>query len=60
MMRVGAQLYTLREYCKTLDDFALTLRRVADMGYSIVQVSGSCAFERHELHQPIGWFASDG
>ena len=45
MMRVGAQLYTLREYCKTLDDFALTLRRVADMGYSIVQVSGSCAFE---------------
>ena len=53
MMRVGAQLYTLREYCKTLDDFALTLRRVADMGYSIVQVSGSCAFEADWLKKEL-------
>ena len=45
MMEIGAQLFTLREHCQTLDDFALTLRRVADMGYRTVQVSGTCAFD---------------
>lgn len=44
-MRIGAQLYTVREFCKTTDDFALTLRKVADIGYTTVQVSGTCAFE---------------
>lgn len=44
-MKLGAQLYTLREHCKTLEDFAATLKRVADMGYKYVQVSGTCAYE---------------
>ena len=44
-MRIGAQLYTVRDFCKSLDDFALTLRKVADIGYTTVQVSGTCAFE---------------
>lgn len=43
-MTVGAQLYTLRDYCRTPEDFACTLRRVADMGYTTVQVSGTCAY----------------
>lgn len=44
-MNIGAQLYTVREFCKTLDDFALTLKKVADIGYRTVQVSGTCAFD---------------
>ena len=44
-MQIGAQLFTLREYCKTLEDFSLTLKRVADMGYGTVQVSGTCAYD---------------
>ena len=44
-MRIGAQLYTVREHTKTLEDFALTLKKVADIGYTTVQVSGTCAFE---------------
>ena len=44
-MELGAQLFTLRDYCKTLPDFAETLKKVADMGYKTVQVSGTCAFE---------------
>lgn len=44
-MKIGAQLYTVREFCKTLDDFALTLKKVADIGYQTVQVSGTCAFD---------------
>ena len=44
-MRIGAQLYTVRESCQTLDGLAETLRRVADIGYRYVQVSGSCPYE---------------
>ena len=44
-MEIGAQLYTLREFCKTPADFAETLRRVADIGYKTVQVSGTCAYD---------------
>lgn len=48
-MQIGAQLYTTRELCKTLDGFAETLRRVADIGYKTVQVSGTCPFEAEWL-----------
>ena len=48
-MRVGAQFYTLREYCKDLDSFSETLKKVADIGYKFVQVSGTCPFEAEWL-----------
>lgn len=44
-MKIGAQLFTVREYCKDLESFAETLKRVADIGYKTVQVSGVCAYE---------------
>lgn len=44
-MKIGAQFFTLREYCKTLDDFALSLKKVADIGYTTVQISGVCDYE---------------
>ena len=44
-MQIGAQFYTVREQCKTLDDFALTLKKVADIGYKTVQISGTCPYE---------------
>ena len=44
-MIIGAQLYTVREYTKTLEDFAETLKKVADIGYTAVQVSATCPFE---------------
>ena len=39
-MKVGIQLYTLRDYCKTPEDIYNTLKRVADIGYTCVQMSG--------------------
>ncbi len=48
-MRIGAQFYTLRDYCKNLDDFALSLRKVADIGYKTVQISATCPFEAEWL-----------
>ncbi len=43
-MIIGAQLYTLHEFTKTLDDFAETLKKVADIGYTSVQVSATCGY----------------
>ena len=37
---IGAQLFTLREYEKTLPDIVQTLKKVAAIGYKTVQVSG--------------------
>jgi sugar phosphate isomerase/epimerase len=39
-MKIGAQLYTLREYMKTSDDVFRTFERVKKIGYDNVQVSG--------------------
>ena len=48
-MKIGAQFYTVRNQCQTLDDFALTLRKVADIGYKTVQISGTCPYEAEWL-----------
>ena len=52
-MIIGAQLYTLRDYCKNLDDFSETLKKVADIGYTSVQVSGTCAYEAEWLRDEL-------
>ena len=52
-MKIGAQLYTLRDYCKDLDSFAETLKKVADIGYTTVQVSGTCEFEAQWLKEQL-------
>jgi len=44
-MQIGAQMYTTRESCKTLEGFAETLDRIAEIGYKTVQVSGTCPYE---------------
>lgn len=44
-MEIGAQLYTVREYTTNLDDLAKTLKRIADIGYKYVQVSGTCEYD---------------
>ena len=45
MMEIGAQFFTVRDTCKTLEGFAETLKKIADIGYRTVQISGTCAFE---------------
>ena len=43
-MEIGAQFYTVREQCQNLADFALSLKKVADIGYRTVQISGTCPY----------------
>ena len=44
-MQIGAQFYTVREFATNLTDFEESLKKVADIGYKIVQISGTCAYE---------------
>ncbi len=48
-MKIGAQLYTVRDFCKTKEDFATTLQKIAEIGYQSVQISGTCGYEPHWL-----------
>jgi len=48
-MIIGAQLYTVRESTQDLESFSETLKKVADIGYTSVQVSGTCAFDAQWL-----------
>jgi len=38
-MKIGAQLYTVREYTKTAADFAATIKKIGKIGYKCVQIS---------------------
>lgn len=44
-MKIGAQLYTVRDFCKTKEDFGETLQKIADIGYQTVQISGTCEYD---------------
>ena len=52
-MEIGAQFYTVRESCQTLEGFAETLKRVADIGYKYVQISGTCPYEAQWLKEQL-------
>ncbi len=52
-MQIGAQFYTVRNQCQNLEDFALTLRKVADIGYKTVQISGTCPYEAQWLKEQL-------
>jgi sugar phosphate isomerase/epimerase len=50
-MKIGAQLYSLREYCRTHEDLKNTLKRVAQIGYETVQASAICPIDYSLLRQ---------
>ncbi len=52
-MKIGAQFFTVRDFCKTLDDFAETLKKVADIGYENVQISGVCDYNPEWLEKEL-------
>lgn len=52
-MEIGAQFFTLRDYCKTKEDFAESLKKVADIGYKNVQISGVCDYEAEWLNEQL-------
>ncbi len=53
MMRAGAQLYTVREFCRTFESLTETLKKIAEIGYKYVQVSGVCEYDPAELAEVL-------
>lgn len=49
LSQVAAQLYTVREHLKTPADIAVSLKKVRDIGYPAVQVSGMGPISETEL-----------
>lgn len=52
-MVLGAQLFTVREFTQDLNSFAETLKKVADIGYRVVQVSATCPYEADWLAEQL-------
>jgi sugar phosphate isomerase/epimerase len=46
---VGAQLYTVRDFTKTLPGVAEALKKVADIGYTAIQITGFGAVDPKEV-----------
>ena len=50
--RIGAQLYTVREFAKTEEELDLTLSRLAKVGYKSIQVSGvGASISAEKIHE---------
>ena len=48
-MRTGAQFYTIKDYCKTLDGLSESLARVADIGYTTGMDGAGAEKKRSDL-----------
>lgn len=46
---IAAQLYTVRDFCKTSEDFAKTAKKIKDIGFDAVQVSGVGPIDTKEI-----------
>ncbi len=49
LSQVAIQLYTLRDHCKTAAGYAATLRKVRQIGYTAIQISGVGPIPEAEL-----------
>ena len=48
-MRKGAQIYTVRDYIGTQEEYVASLRKIADIGYNSIQTYGwKCSDEEHK------------
>jgi sugar phosphate isomerase/epimerase len=47
--KIAAQLYTVRDFCKTPDEIAKSMKKIKDIGFEAVQVSGLGPIETSEL-----------
>ncbi len=57
--QVGAQLYTVREFTKTVEGMRESLRKVAEIGYKAVQVSGFGPMDPKEVAAALQEYGLD-
>ena len=49
---IGAQYYTIRDYCQTIEDFDAACKKISEIGYKAIQLSGIGDFSAEEI-KPI-------
>lgn len=52
-MIIGAQMFTVRNFTDTLPELADTLARIADIGYTTVQLSATCPYEPEWMDEQL-------
>lgn len=52
-MKIGVQMYTVRKSCQDTAGLAEALKKIADMGYTTVQVSGTCEFDPNWMNEEL-------
>ena len=48
-MKLGAQLYTIRQFTKTPEDIEKSLRKIKAQGFDVIQISGFGPMDPHKL-----------
>ncbi|MGC9350051.1 MAG: sugar phosphate isomerase/epimerase family protein [Anaerolineae bacterium] len=54
--KLTAQLYTVREYTQTLEDFRESMKKISEIGYTAVQVSGIGAIAHEDVKAVVDDF----
>ena len=57
---IGAQYYTIRDFCQNLEDFRESCRKVREMGYKVVQLSGIGNFEGQDVKAILDEYRQKG
>lgn len=52
-MICGAQFYTIRKHCTTPEDLLESMKKVADIGYTSIQLSGVCAYDPQWMKEKL-------
>lgn len=52
-MNIGAQFFTIRDFCKTTEGLAESMKRVADIGYKTIQLSCVCPFDAEWMREQL-------
>ena len=48
-MKIGVQMYTVREFLKTPREINASLKRIREIGFDLIQLSGLCPIDTDEL-----------
>ena len=48
-MKLGAQLYPIRQFTKTPEDIEASLRKIKAQGFDVIQISGFGPMDPHKL-----------
>ena len=54
-MKIAAQLYNTRDYCRTPDGVEATFRRVKAIGFDVIQISGCGPYDTRLIDLMAGW-----